>query len=133
MIRIKGTIGDMPVDLVVEGLDSGVAQVAQQVSALAKVEPAETAEAAAETTKPSSSKKPTAVQMALRLLQQEGQQSASQIINYLNALGFADQEIKRTLMALRHAEEVVTKRNSEHSELDYRWQTPLKKNAASSD
>ena len=95
MIRIRGHIGELPVDLSVELDDQDWAQLAQQLPNLARSEVPARAAAADELW-----------QTALELLREAGQVEGPQLLAQLEALSGSAQAAKRLLVRLRHCEQV---------------------------
>ncbi len=94
MVRIRGTIGDWPVDLTVELDESEWAQlqVSAPPSASAPVKPASQDDAVWEMTK--------------ELLRKAGQMTGPELLGQLQALTGSTASGKRLLVRLRHCSEV---------------------------
>lgn len=95
MIRIRGHIGELPVDLSVELDDQDWAQLAQQLPNLVRSEPPARSAASDELWK-----------SALELLREAGQVEGPQLLAQLEALSGSAQAGKRLLVRLRHCEQV---------------------------
>ena len=95
MIRIRGHIGELPVDLSVELDDQDWAQLAQQLPSLASSEPPARS-AGTDELWPA----------ALELLQRAGQVEGPQLLAQLEALSGSAQAGKRLLVRLRHCQQV---------------------------
>ncbi|MCQ4271367.1 hypothetical protein NA655_10075 [Pseudomonas kuykendallii] len=111
MVRIRGKVGDWPVDLTLE-LD------AQEWTLLAEkvqVEPAAVASKVA----PSASAEDGRWQMAQDLLRQAQQMDGPQLLADLSALAGSAQAGKRLLVRLRHCEQVKLENGGETP--IYRW------------
>ena len=98
MMRIRGRIGDWPVDLTLE-LDAGDwAQLAQHVTVLP---PASAAEPA-----PKSDAGDTLWQTALQLVREAGQVEGPRLLAQLAALAGGEAAGKRLLVRLRHCAQI---------------------------
>jgi hypothetical protein len=94
MVRIRGRIGDWPVDLAVELDAQDWAQLAQQMMPAAASEPAAAAAAVATD---------ALWQTTLDLLRQAGQIEGPQLLAQLAALAGSETAGKRLLVRLRHS------------------------------
>jgi hypothetical protein len=98
MVRIRGRVGDWPVDLTVELDAQDWAQLAQHISPAADTgEPAPVAAAVATDAQ---------WQTTLSLLQQAGQIEGPQLLAQLAALAGSEAAGKRLLVRLRHCSQV---------------------------
>lgn len=97
MVRIRGQIGAWPVDLTVELDAQDWAQLAQQLSSSAVVEPA-----AAPAAVPSDA----LWQATLQVLRQAGQIEGPQLLGQLAGLAGSEAAGKRLLVRLRHCAQV---------------------------
>ena len=95
MIRIRGHIGELSVDLSVELDDQDWAQLAQQLPNLARSEAPTRAAASDELW-----------HTALKLLREARQVEGPQLLAQLEALSGSAQTAKRLLVRLRHCEQV---------------------------
>lgn len=105
MLRIRGSIGDLPVDLTLE-LDVGDwAQLAGQLGAqLQAAQPAQPASAGVASKPPSQDD--TLWQTAQDLLRQAGQLSGPELLEQLEGLAGSAAAGKRLLVRLRHCAQV---------------------------
>ncbi|AZC21023.1 MULTISPECIES: hypothetical protein [Pseudomonas] len=105
MLRIRGSIGDLPVDLTLE-LDAGDwAQLAGQLGAqLQAAQPAQPASAGVASKPPSQDD--TLWQTAQDLLRQAGQLSGPELLEQLEGLAGSAAAGKRLLVRLRHCAQV---------------------------
>lgn len=105
MIRIRGRIGELDVDLTIEGLPPSLA----------------------ETPLPEANSPKTAaedyISRLMEYLQQHTSLAASEIINWLNQQGLTDKDIKKALVSLRHHPSVTTKTHENQQELVYQYET----------
>jgi hypothetical protein len=97
MVRIRGRIGDWPVDLTVELDAQDWAQLAQQLAPAATAEPAPGAAVVATD---------ALWQTTLDLLRQAGQIEGPQLLAQLAALAGSEAAGKRLLVRLRHCAQV---------------------------
>lgn len=100
MLRIRGTIGDMPVDLTLELDEGDWAQLGAQLQAV-KPEAAATAVAARPV-----SQDDAIWQAARELLRKAGQMSGPDLLGHLEGLTGNTAAGKRLLVRLRHSAEV---------------------------
>lgn len=98
MIRIRGHVGELVVDLSIEMDDQDWAQLARQLPS-AQEAPPTTSSADRETTEP-------LWQRAQQLLREAGQMEGPQLLAALEALTGSAQAGKRLLVRLRHSEQV---------------------------
>jgi hypothetical protein len=96
MVRIRGRIGDWPVDLTVELDAQDWAQLAQQIAPAATAEPAPGAAVAND----------ALWQTTLDLLHKAGQIEGPQLLAQLAALAGSEAAGKRLLVRLRHSAQV---------------------------
>ncbi|QXI27916.1 hypothetical protein [Pseudomonas vanderleydeniana] len=101
MVRIRGTVGQWPVDLTLELDDSEWARLGAQLQGL---EPRQVA-ATAVPSKPAS-QDDTQWQLARDLLRRAGQLSGPELLEQLEALTGTTAAGKRLLVRLRHSSEV---------------------------
>jgi len=95
VIRIRGHIGELPVDLSVELDEQDWAQLAQQLPNLARSE------------QPARATQPDDRWLAaLQLLREAGQMEGPQLLAQLEALSGSTQAGKRLLVRLRHCDQV---------------------------
>ena len=111
MIRIRGHVGDLPVDLSIEMDDQDWAQLARQLPAVQAAQPQAQAsdQAAAD----------PHWQGAQQLLREAGQMDGPQLLAELQALTGSAQAGKRLLVRLRHSSQV--KVDSGADAPVYRW------------
>mgnify|MGYP000890004333 FL=1 len=100
MVRIRGRIGDWPVDLTVELDPQDWAQLAAAVPNLAAQSPAAVAPA------PAQADQDGQWQTVLELLRRAGRIEGPQLLAQLAALAGGDVAGKRLLVRLRHCEQV---------------------------
>jgi len=100
MVRIRGRIGDWPVDLTVELDPQDWAQLAAAVPNLAAQSPA------AVTPAPAQADQDGQWQTVLELLRRAGRIEGPQLLAQLAALAGGDVAGKRLLVRLRHCEQV---------------------------
>jgi len=100
MVRIRGRIGDWPVDLTVELDPQDWAQLAAAVPNLAAQSPAAVAPAPAQTDQDGQ------WQTVLELLRRAGRIEGPQLLAQLAALAGGEVAGKRLLVRLRHCEQV---------------------------
>ena len=100
MLRIRGTVGQWPVDLTVELDDEDWARLGAQLQPVAEQPAATTAEA-----RPASHDDKT-WQAALDILRATGQVSGPQLLDQLSALTGSTAAGKRLLVRMRHSAEV---------------------------
>lgn len=100
MVRIRGRIGDWPVDLTVELDPQDWAQLAAAVPNLAAQSPAAVAPA------PAQADQDGQWQTVLELLRRAGRIDGPQLLAQLAALAGGDVAGKRLLVRLRHCEQV---------------------------
>ena len=110
MLRIKGRIGDWPVDLTVEMDDGDWAQLAAHLPAQATV-----AAPAPAPANPADHNWP----LALELLQRGGSMEGPQLLAELSALAGGEAAGKRLLVRLRHCPQVQIESGAEAPL--YRW------------
>lgn len=96
MVRIRGRVGDWPVDLTVELDAQDWAQLAQHVAPAATAAPAASAAVASD----------ALWQTTLDLLQKAGQIEGPQLLVQLAALAGSEAAGKRLLVRLRHCAQV---------------------------
>lgn len=101
MVRIRGTVGEWPVDLTLELDDSEWARLGAHMQV---IKPAE-ATAATVASKPAS-QDDTLWQLARELLRKAGQLSGPELLEQLEALAGSTAAGKRLLVRLRHSSEV---------------------------
>ena len=111
MLRIKGRVGDWPVDLTVE-MD------AEDWAQLAALLPVEAAPATPRAT-PVSNPADTLWPLAQQLLQRAGSLEGPQLLSELSALAGGDAAGKRLLVRLRHCPQVQVESGAEAPL--YRW------------
>jgi hypothetical protein len=97
MVRIRGRIGDWPVDLTVELDAQDWAQLAQQITPNLAVEPAAA---------PAAVPNDALWQSTLELLRQAGQIEGPQLLGQLAGLAGGGAAGKRLLVRLRHSTQV---------------------------
>lgn len=111
MLRIKGRVGDWPVDLTVEMDAEDWAQLAAHLPPAAPSAPAQAVSAG----NPADGLWP----MALELLQRAGSMDGPQLLGELSALAGGDVAGKRLLVRLRHCPQVQVESGTEAPL--YRW------------
>lgn len=109
MLRIKGRIGDWPVDLTVEMDDGDWAQLAAHLPVQAAAAPAPAPVSPADRNWP----------LALELLQRVGSMEGPQLLAELSALAGGEAAGKRLLVRLRHCPQVQIESGAEAPL--YRW------------
>jgi hypothetical protein len=112
MLRIKGRIGDWPVDLTVEMDASDWAQLAAHL-------PVETLPAAPQAVPPASNPADSLWPLAQQLLQRAGSLEGPQLLGELSDLAGGDAAGKRLLVRLRHCPQVQVESGAEAPL--YRW------------
>lgn len=98
MVRIRGQVGDWPVDLTVELDAEDWAQLAQHIAPVSTVE-------ALSATKPAAADD-SLWQTTLKLLREAGQIEGPQLLAQLAALAGGEAAGKRLLVRLRHSTQV---------------------------
>ncbi len=118
MLRIRGRIGDWPVDLTVELDDEDWAQLAQQ---LAPDSPVEVLPAANTAAAPAATHAPADAvwQTTLQLLRNAGQIDGPQLLGQLAGLAGGEAAGKRLLVRLRHCPQVRVESGADAP--IYRW------------
>lgn len=99
MLRIRGTVGDWPVDLTLELDEGDWAQLGAQLKAAKP-------EAAAVVASKPVSQDDTVWQIALDLLRKEGQMNGPELLDQLEGLTGSTAAGKRMLVRLRHSSQV---------------------------
>lgn len=106
MVRIRGRIGDWPVDLTVELDSQDWAQLAAAVPNLAAQSPAAVAPAPAQAQAQAQADQDGQWQTVLELLRRAGRIEGPQLLEQLAALAGGEVAGKRLLVRLRHCEQV---------------------------
>lgn len=132
MIKVKGKIAGVDVDLEIEGFSQ---ELFKQLSQLLTAKVAKNSDVNDEqsdslntqnTTETSKAPVPQFpisqqyAQIALQYLTDNGDTSSSILIEHLGALGCSDQEIKKSLMALRESDQVTTYKSDDGQQRFYR-------------
>ena len=102
MLRIRGTVGDLPVDLTVEMDDSDWAKLGVRLDAQPPQGPVEPSAPA----KPLASRNDALWDVALDLLRKAGTMSGPELLGQLEGLAGSTAAGKRLMVRLRHSDHV---------------------------
>ena len=116
MLRIRGTVGDLPVDLTVEMDDADWAKLGAQLN----IQPQETqVPSGATTTKPLASRNDAVWDIAQDLLRKAGHMSGPDLLGQLEGLAGSTAAGKRLMVRMRHSANVRVESHGDAPE--YHW------------
>jgi hypothetical protein len=115
MLRIRGTVGDVPVDLTVEMDDSDWARLGAQFGAVAQ----ENKAAGDPVAKPLASRNDAAWDIAQELLRKAGHLSGPDLLGQLEGLAGSTAAGKRLMVRMRHSANVRVESHGDAPE--YYW------------